>query len=252
MPEGTEPISARPPWIPQLKILNSKLSTPPRSGCWLTNTPISDTIIKCWSITLVPGLMTKHKKNKSTAKKKRNRPRRKSKRVSQRDTSRRLFMPLLRKTLRYGWKAAVSLAVIFGVVTGLLFFSSRVSASSEDYVNMSKPFPSTFVVYNEGRFSVYDVKFSCGIRHIIDAESNSGIGNIRTRNYSQPIPEIRSGERTTTKAWVPVNFSNITSIDIDIEISYRPKFLFWRKTQRLRFVTEKEDDGQLLWRPRTL
>jgi hypothetical protein len=163
------------------------------------------------------------------------------------------------KSFSASWKILAGAGTILGLLTAILFFTARVSVMPGPILKISDPFiadpfTATFTLSNEGAFSIYDLHFSCIHNRIVvnDATGLVTVGNTRgideVNNYD--VKEVRASEKTTTTCYFPP--WSVRKADVSIEVTYRPSFSLWRKTQLFRFVTELQNDGSYQWLPLAL
>ena len=151
---------------------------------------------------------------------------------------------------RLSAKIVVGLATCLGLVVALYSLCARIGVTSDSPINPDDPFSSPFTLSNKGFLPIYDVLFSCTLRDV--KWQDGGVMNIRTKTNADPIKRINAGEATTTFCkFLPYN-AKIKSADIEIEVMYRPAYLFWSKRSSIRFGTVTESDGTLRWVPKAL
>jgi hypothetical protein len=148
------------------------------------------------------------------------------------------------------WKVLVGLATLLGLVVTLYSLSARVAVSSDSPLDPNDPFSSPFTVENLGILPIYEVHFACTLKNV--KWQDGGVINIRTRTDADPIKQINAGEATTTFCRFLPYRAKIKGADIEVEVKYRPAYLFWSKGSSFRFGTVKERDGTLRWVPRAL
>jgi hypothetical protein len=135
-------------------------------------------------------------------------------------------------------------------VATLYSLSAQIGIASELPINPGDPFSSPFTLSNDGFLPIYHVLFSCTLRDV--KWQDGGVVNIRTRTNAEPIKKIDAGEATTTFCKFLPNKTKIKSADIEVEVKYRPAYLFWSKQKSIRFGTVKGSDGTLRWVPKAL
>lgn len=148
------------------------------------------------------------------------------------------------------WKILAGSALLLGLFVSLITISSKISVRSDDPINRSDPFSTPFQIKNDGYIPVFNITFLCTIREV-KFDNRASIHNINTRIVNPPIPKIRSGEETTTFFKCLPHKSPITSADIEIAVSYRPMWVFWKREKRFRFSTISRED-ELYWVPLAL
>jgi hypothetical protein len=142
------------------------------------------------------------------------------------------------------------LITFLGLVVTLYSLSARVAVTSDSPISPEKPFSSPFTVSNQGILPIYNVLFSSTLRNV--KWKDGGIVNIRTKTDAAPIKRINAGEATTTFCKFLPYKAKIESADIEVEINYRPAYLFWSRCSSIRFGTVKESNGTLRWLPKAL
>lgn len=164
------------------------------------------------------------------------------------------------KSFIASWKILAAAGTILGLVTAILFFTARVSVIPGPIVKtadptIADPFTTTFTLSNDGAFSIYDLDFSCVHNRVEVNDPTGPVSMINTRGtdsrtYNVHIKEVKASEKTTTICYFPP--WDVRYADVSIEVTYRPNFHFWRKTQLFRFVTEIQSDGSYQWLPLAL
>ncbi|MDQ3714403.1 MAG: hypothetical protein M3388_19610 [Acidobacteriota bacterium] len=161
----------------------------------------------------------------------------------------RSFLSTAKVWILQSWKILSIVALLVGLVSSLLVFASRVSVSSSSPLNPSDPFSTPFYVSNDGLFAIYDVTFYCNFRDVTFFEGGS-ISGISVRGSDPLIPSIEASERATTKCLLTYPDANRNDHgDIVVVVSYKPKFLPYRKERKFRFVMEQGSDKQWRWQP---
>ena len=151
---------------------------------------------------------------------------------------------------RLSAKIVVGLATFLGSVVAILSLCARIGITSDSPINPADPFSSPFTLSNKGILPIYNVLFSCTLRDV--KWQDGGVMNIRTRTKADPIKRINAGEATTTFCKSLPYKAEIKSADIEVEVTYRPAYLFWSKRSSIRFGTVTENDGSLRWVPKAL
>jgi len=154
------------------------------------------------------------------------------------------------KWLRSSWKLLAGFGTLIGIVVALYGLSARVAVSCDSPIDPNKPFSSPFTVENRGILPIYEVHFACVLKNV--KWQDGGVVNIRTRTDAEPIKQISAGEATTTFCKFLPYKATIESGDIEVEVKYRPAYLFWSKSSSFRFGTVKESRGALRWVPKAL
>ena len=184
-------------------------------------------------------------KNKSKRSKKNRKPRASRKRKQNDSTPSRF------------WKKVLSTIVIASafasILSFLLSFLPQVSVHPEGPLIQSDPFSTPFVITNSGLTKIYQVDFTCRLRHA----TNEKGGKIKAfekgvRPTGFGITEIGPGESATTGlpfTWIG---GTIVSADFDFVLEYRPSYYPLKKKSTFRFATARQQDGTFVWLPRAL
>jgi hypothetical protein len=151
---------------------------------------------------------------------------------------------------RLSAKIVAGLITCLGLVVTLYSLSAHIGVTSDSPINPDDPFSSPFTLSNKGILPIHDVLFSCTLRDV--KWQDGGVMNIRTKTNADPIKRIKAGEATTTFCKFLPYKAKIKSADIEVEVKYRPAYLFWSKRSSIRFGTLKESDGTLRWVPKAL
>ncbi len=116
-------------------------------------------------------------------------------------------------------------------------------------INPSNPLIVPFLVTNAGPFKLYDVSFSCNLRHF-EYERNSVI-NGPTAEWNATTPTMRVGEQTTGQCFSFIKVeAKLVKGDLTIEIGFKNSWWKRRKTRTFRFITWTDNEGKLVWRPK--
>ncbi len=156
-------------------------------------------------------------------------------------------------TLKVVGTVVTLLATSLGFMTGYLSLVPRISVWQTQPLNPADPFSTPFIVSNDGPLGINLVKFSCLLLNVETANRNRFI-NVRLSSESLTVIGMEPGEKAT----VPCIFrqsiglsdsDTIQTADVVIIVEFRPDFVLWRRTRRLRFVTLRSSDGNLYWYP---
>ncbi len=148
---------------------------------------------------------------------------------------------------------------------GCLDLMGKVSVEPTDNVDLNRS-ASNFRVKNETPLSIKDVSLEFYVNYgsaIGDPTTRTNEGPLQTimdpgfivrpANSSETIPRMADGE--------PLNFNfpsffflkagltnaRLTYFDVNVTVSFRRPFEFWKSKKKFRFVTVKDSDGHLKW-----
>mgnify|MGYP001606538882 CR=1 FL=1 len=151
--------------------------------------------------------------------------------------------------LSWFWKLIVGVSVILGIIVSLLSFASNISVSTSQSLDPKDPLSMPFVITNNGPLPIHNVEILFGINKMTTPPPmNQTILNLNLGYAKPPIPVLKAHETMTF--WCPPIFKfryPINFADISVLVSYRPNFLFWRKTVPYRFVTVSNREGITNW-----
>lgn len=77
--------------------------------------------------------------------------------------------------LQFGWKFLISFLGILSSLLALVPLAPRLSVSPGTPLDSGDVFSTPFSISNDGYFSIYDVKFGCGVGSVKTADGQSGI-----------------------------------------------------------------------------
>lgn len=149
------------------------------------------------------------------------------------------------------WGVLIAAGASLGLIVGVFALLPRISVSTA--TTLGQKFPlldrSPFVVSNDGPFSVHSVKYHCFVRKA-EFASRTTLNNqlFHDRRLDKPI--LRPNE-TDNVPCIPESDSvvKLFSADVELRVSFRPSFLFWRREEKFRFKTYRSHIGQLHWLP---
>ncbi len=147
------------------------------------------------------------------------------------------------------------LVSIFGIAGTYYSFQPKINIDSKSYLKRSDPSTAPFVFENQSLLSLYNVKYKFYVRSMSFSDSSDGgIERMFLSSSEPPLIEFKSGTKFTDFLVFPFRFPNskpselkFVQGDIDIDITYRPQYLFWPETKTQRFTTKKESSGGLRW-----
>lgn len=131
-------------------------------------------------------------------------------------------------------------------------FQPKLKVFPDTYFNPEDPMSATFIFENDGSLSIYNVDYQFFVRKII-LFNNSSIQNIFMKTAELPVRELSPSQAFSDFVVFPFHTSDsqsnssIKEADIDVELSYRPRFFFRKTTITRRFITKVDSDGNLKW-----
>ena len=147
------------------------------------------------------------------------------------------------------WKLIVATSVVLCTIVSFLSLTPNISVSTSQSLDPKDPLATPFVITNNGPLPVHDVEILFGINKMTTPPPmNQTILNLSLGYAKPPIPTLKA--RETMTFWCPPVFKFKDPInygDISVLVSYRPDFLFWRKTVPYRFVTLRSKEGTIFW-----
>ena len=160
--------------------------------------------------------------------------------------------PLVRAVKWVLVTACLTLIVAEFVLTNLPKLSADVSASL-----LPNDPGAMFNLYNKGLLSVYDVQAGCQVVRV-DLPSSSGNGG-SAEPTTVYFPDsraaiLRPGREMAVPCGRAISISqgNAQPRQIHAEmffvVSYRPKGVWWHKSEKFPMETEKTEDGKWIWK----
>lgn len=159
----------------------------------------------------------------------------------------------LLRTLKWLVVTALVVLIVAGfVLTNLPKISAEVSGS----LRSNDPMGTVFSLSNEGSRPVYDVKAGCEIMRV-DAlpPGNRHFVGPATFYFPESHAEILPPKHKMT---VPCGRAIATKLDgvetsevhaeMFIVVTYRPKGLWWHKSEKFPMGTEKTENGTWIWK----
>jgi len=161
------------------------------------------------------------------------------------------------KRLRRVMTLLVTLIGTVAAVIGIwLYIKPRISVHTGDPQTPSNPVLTPFVICNDGRLTIRDVKCSNSIIELVENDKNVTI--IGPEDHSDRFSDIQDvalvmapGEPYSIQlALSKLKHHQFGRMDIVIVISFRPhKWWPWRHESLHRFETREGEDGQWYWQP---
>lgn len=147
------------------------------------------------------------------------------------------------------WTGATTVSTVFGVVTGLLYFSPSVSVeASSDSFSKDYPLESVFILANQGNLSLKKVRVYCRLNHVVrrdGIEMAWGDSNVSVAQISSLSSKDRTSFKCNNAIGIP---AKIVSADITFFISYKSASWMFIQTTPFRFRTMQRN-GKLIWLP---
>jgi hypothetical protein len=146
--------------------------------------------------------------------------------------------------------------VILTVVGFVRTNRPKISADVSGYLRSNDPMGTVFSLSNVGSVPVYDLKVGCEIMRIDEVPP----GN---RHFVGPttvyLPESRAeilspGNKMTVQCGraIAAKLDNVETHEIHAEmflvVTFRPKGLWWHKSQEFPMGTEKTENGTWIWK----
>jgi hypothetical protein len=160
--------------------------------------------------------------------------------------------PIQKSKISRGAKIAWTMIVGLGTLLAYLVLFPRISVVPySPNLNPSEPFLTPFIISNDGYFSIYAIRYNCGINRV---ELDGGLV-FRNSLVTDFIP-LRAQLSPTEKDSFLCSFRNaikgrtVQMADVTLEIEFQNMFGF-RQYQPYRMVAEKAVDGQFHWLPQS-
>lgn len=158
----------------------------------------------------------------------------------------------LRRILEWvGGIAALSFIVAEFVLTNLPKLSVDVSRS----LSTNDPMAAMFSVSNDSLLPVYDVKVGCEIVRLDTPPPGKPFKGSTTVYFPESRTEILSRDHKMT---IPCGRAVASKLDngarleflaeMFVVVTYRPKWLLWRKSESFSMKTEKLESGTWVWK----
>jgi hypothetical protein len=146
------------------------------------------------------------------------------------------------------WKIFLAVVVVLGLPNTYNFYNSRLSIAPSLKFDLADPLKDTFLMTNEGNFSIYDINLSYSLKNVQYSNDCSAGDNAVESNIS--IKELLSHESETIilpQTAIVLMKNSVQYADVYFNVSFRPSFWPFCKTQSLRFSTIKDAYGILVW-----
>jgi len=131
-------------------------------------------------------------------------------------------------------------------------FQPKLKVYPDTYFNEIDPTSASFIFENEGVLPISNISYQFYIRNIV-LYGNGSVSNIFMKTDEPPLKKLSPGQSFSDFIIFPISVKGnknnppIQSGDIDIEITYRAKYLFKSETILRRFITKKTASNQLKW-----
>jgi hypothetical protein len=175
------------------------------------------------------------------------------------------------KTKKFVVGALTTMAMIIGIVSGLVALLPRVSVQASAPFDPSHPYPIPFTVTNNGSITLYNVRFFVGLCNLV---WGPGYGEGVTLKSEKPC-NGPSDMRITDPTWSRQKFEvdqqhvvryddiiphpstdngmRVHSAEISIVVQFQPWIIPWPvREKEFRYKTRKDEDGKLSWIPEPL
>ena len=198
------------------------------------------------------------KRSRTKNRGKRQRPQRqkpsRQKRLSQKrlSTAKRSAQMAARSFLRRDWRPYLAAAASFAIIQAVFAVLPKISVSTATTLGRisSQQHAYPFVVSNDSPFSIHSVEYRC---FVIKAEFTGGATLVNELMHSRQLDKtiLRPNEKDEVPCIPPVDpLEDLSSGDVELRVSFRPSFVFWRLEERFRFETYRSLRGQLHWLPK--
>jgi hypothetical protein len=191
---------------------------------------------------------------KKPKQKKRKRDRKPPSRQKPPPPSKEPFLGGLANVFSRTWKIFLGIAAGVGFVGTVLSVLPNIVVSSSSPMDPQFPLRSTpFIISNDGVLSVHMIRYSCHIRNaMFDMSLVFKNNEFAAQALGKTI--LWPKQKDNIPCLPPrmlggTAFDRLVKAEIEIAVSYRPSFLFWRKETRFRFRSYASNSGQLYWLP---
>jgi hypothetical protein len=155
------------------------------------------------------------------------------------------------RTTQRNWLVWLGIGLgVVGIVLWIPSFLPAISFGVTSVVDDSFPLETPFSVTNTGLLDVYVVRFQCRVNEVRIESTKGNFTNLALTN-SQLIVDVLA-PRDTFDIVCPFDLAiggdgPITYADIEIIVSFQPKFLPLTRLKCARFVTDRGPSGHLRW-----
>ena len=150
--------------------------------------------------------------------------------------------PWWKRTWEIFWIGFGAVSVIFGVVTGFLYFAPEMSVQPSEASLSDNPLHTLFVARNDGNINLRNVQFRCRINYAKLSNGNQ-FKWAETNLYIKQIRRMASHESTTLPCLSFLMLPEPLTIDISFLVEFRPALWMFTKNLHFRFKTIKTPQG---------
>jgi hypothetical protein len=152
-------------------------------------------------------------------------------------------VPLLWRLL----KLTRAVIVVLAAVSGVWFWSPRLSIGTSGSIRPLDPMGTVFVLSNDGALPIFDIKAACKI------EDLTTLTGIELSDLSATNPDSRASILSASKKMaLPCHHIFATaspaSARIAIEITYKPFVMWWSQKASFLMEAERVADGTWIWK----
>ena len=155
-------------------------------------------------------------------------------------------------------KTILTLLAIWGVLlSSWVVFNPRVFVQPGVVLDPNNPAFTPFIIHNQGYLAIYDVKVKNSFKYLkLQGDITVvGLGDYSNR-FSDPkhvASVIAPGEQYSVLLSLSgMKHNKIENADIAILLTFKPKWLPWRRETKHRFVSSQSKDGQWYWFPQPI
>ena len=164
-------------------------------------------------------------------------------------------LPAKRLVLALGWVVAIPFLAL--VVTGFVLINlPKLSADVSGSLRSNDPIGTIFNVSNEGSLPVYDVKAECEVMRLdMHPPGNRNFVGPATFEFPESRVAILPPQQKMTVPCgraIASKLDNLEAREINAEmfivVTYRPKGLWWYKSEKFPMGTQKVENGTWTWK----
>jgi hypothetical protein len=145
------------------------------------------------------------------------------------------------------WKVAFFLIGLPGIYVGVLSALPRVSVNVSELLDSRDPLSALISVNNDGYLTINSVQARCMASDLVDVHDNH-IHNAAASTSDWFLGNISPDGRVTTSFSGYIELAGpLKRAAMTIIVSYRPDFVWWRKSQEFHFRGVTDQDGKLHW-----
>jgi hypothetical protein len=159
----------------------------------------------------------------------------------------------------------VSVSVILTILGTIFSFFTKISIQPENSLTRSDLGLSTFIISNDSLLPLSDVSYTCKVYNLIpdklreELQTHKDEGEIGTLTSIELGPgetylysTLQPGDKESFNCINPAIALTNTPIqyaDLDMSVSYRPLWVFWKQERKFKFKTQKPEGNNLIWIP---